>query len=61
MKAAAGDHYTDTDPWWTGSAPPRRSKYNLDGTTTRLVVSEDGQTLTDVSEGSAGLVRRRCP
>lgn len=24
-------------------------------------LSEDGQTLTDVSEGSTGLVRRRCP
>jgi hypothetical protein len=24
-------------------------------------LSEDGQTLTDVSEGSGGLVRRRCP
>ncbi len=24
-------------------------------------LSEDGQTLTDVSDGAAGLVRRRCP
>jgi hypothetical protein len=24
-------------------------------------LSEDGQTLTDVSEGSTGLMRRRCP
>jgi len=24
-------------------------------------LSEDGQTLTDVSQGSTGLVRRRCP
>ncbi|MDP1619185.1 hypothetical protein [Phenylobacterium sp.] len=24
-------------------------------------ISEDGQTLTDVTEGSTGMVRRRCP
>ena len=58
MKAAAGDHYTDTDPWWTGSAPPRRSKYNLDGTTTRLVVSEDGQTQN--RSGKWRFVRSSC-
>jgi hypothetical protein len=61
MKEAAGEHFTETDPWWTGATPKPASRYHMDGTTTRWTRPErSGDPLVETTSGEWRFVRSTC-
>lgn len=60
MKRAAGDHFTDTDPWWTGTGSKPASRFHMDGTTTRLGASSPGEPGIPTQSGEWRFVRSTC-
>jgi hypothetical protein len=61
MKEAAGEHFTDSDPWWTGATPKPPSKYHMDGTTMRYVQAErEGDPPVETRSGEWRFVKRSC-
>ena len=60
MKEAAGEHFTDTDPWWTGEGSKPASRFHMDGTTTRGITTGHGDTPVQTPSGEWRFVRSTC-
>jgi hypothetical protein len=57
MKASAGEHYTESDPWWQG-LPTMRTRFHGDGTFARSRAVESGKP--GQPDGSWRFVRSCC-
>ena len=60
MKEAAGEHFTDTDPWWTGDGSKPASRFHMDGTTTRGTTTRPGDPPAQTQSGEWRFVRTTC-
>ena len=60
MKEAAGEHFTDTDPWWTGEGSKPPSRFHMDGTTTRGTAGTSGGSPSQTHSGEWRFVRSTC-
>ena len=61
MKEAAGEHFTDSDPWWTGANAKPPSKYSMDGSTMRYVRAErEGDPPVETRSGEWRFVKSSC-